>query len=997
MSPFSRGLPALLVGIFLLPLVCGQQNATYCTETDILAITVHAASLLHCADATSDFCPSGCAQSLNAVHGAVWRCNLSEDVLIHLPGLQNALSNALLSCLNETVPVCDTNTLSVLTTRINEAFEDECLRLVADNQCTPECADALGRETFSDCSNRPCLDQIYSKHDVISPEDVELLCFDSTTDCEDWWKTEPVCTEEGEKQTQYLMYELLETHCAGFLETHLCPVECRDVLDVIELYWGCYTNPCLDMLDTEVHDEGENGDESHGFYGHAYDLSMACYGLTFPCEEWWLDTDFCEDPYYSPSMLSEEIVEKFASVCAGAEWIDAQTYTCPPGCADVMANLTGIYYSCGRDADFREHVGEANATLMHNAHLACIPGGLLPLDDGNENACTMEDLIVLNEAEEELYACASVTEVICAPECQEAFLPVQDEYIRCQDNSLLPEESKAMLDVALAACSSNVTFDECECISELPEGVTDPVMMELGSLYDLYMNDVVHIEREFRAHASIVNKPIPHCCIGDYSFTAQDTWKPYVAVLTVWFTLVAIFTPLLWIRRKMYPLHCRNVWINFCLIAWNSFVVTFVVILHNAGPTAPCLMMLILSLVFFPLSNYTYLVKCYHLYFVYNWSLVKGDESKSKWYHNHKHFLNMKTFFIGVITLMVFGFLLSLVIAAIEPGLFDAGTSYYESARCEWWIIDEEVKASASALGVPVILPMPHDYDSDSSTEYVAHMSECTFCLKVHLALVAFVLAYNILQVVMLLYALISIRKLNDQNYIFTEIVCYLLVGIPLATVIIASLMPQVDWTDQDPSPDLICNLIIMFWSFCCSIIHPVFVSYLDGDGSLMSLLRAPASKERASDGKLFSLTLDDILADAHLFLLYKDFAVKEFTVENILFLYTLQQLPAPSAEPGKFLAAAERVGALFFKDDSALEVNIASQTNKDYWEAMCVEQRDPETVHAALMQAAADIRQLILTDSWPRFEHSKQFESCIKYRVNSIELQHAMNKIGNV
>eukprot|EP00736_Rhodelphis_marinus_P004454 Rmarinus@m.5088 len=601
-----------------------------------------------------------------------------------------------------------------------------------------------------------------------------------------------------------------------------------------------------------------------------------------------------------------------------------------------------------------------------------------------------------------------------------------DQSLPCSEPGCLDDDT--FFEYFPGACGVTGTMESLR--NEFGVGV-----FSLGNL--VLLPDVVSsLSRTFRETTDIIHRPLDPRC-SDFDLDTTGELEHYLPFFIIFVVCIFAGFALYFRRRNIQPIQARPIWVNAMVVVLVVLFFMTVLMQHLASVTAPCAGFLYI-MCFFPLLLFLYCMRVFYLIFVYKWSLSKLDAEKLTWHSRHQYLLKPKFFFVLLGAVVITLVLMYTIVMVTEPEVYGAGVSEVESARCEWWWLPADVAASAeeelSALGVPLMHPVdplttaataaiavgypspaapyaqyPVLVDRVTDTEgallgyYAVDLDSCQGCVYLHPELLYVMIAIGWLLVVFLFFGAIRIYSLHDHLGLWVELVSWLVVAIPCAVIQMFGLQSSEVWnpSEEIAHPDYIATVVLCVWSFAVSILYPLFLSYAWSGGWFSKTSSRPLSRWQAwtfsylfgvrarSESRDMSLPfskshnsgdsshssaigLDFILDTPAALEEYRRFAVKEFTVENIQFVVAAYNLRFCGDDENRFQNEAQQVYDMFFSPTASQPLNVSAEIVRDVKDAFA----SPPVSRDVFSETEAEIRHLIVKDSWPRFMLAPEFEN---------------------
>eukprot|EP00456_Euglypha_rotunda_P044929 TRINITY_DN35529_c0_g1_i5.p1 TRINITY_DN35529_c0_g1~~TRINITY_DN35529_c0_g1_i5.p1 ORF type:complete len:681 (+),score=37.83 TRINITY_DN35529_c0_g1_i5:218-2044(+) len=367
-------------------------------------------------------------------------------------------------------------------------------------------------------------------------------------------------------------------------------------------------------------------------------------------------------------------------------------------------------------------------------------------------------------------------------------------------------------------------------------------------------------------------------------------WWPFSAVWLVLFT---------W-RRRQAPISARNlILVYYSLITQQ---ILFPVYLEPTifQTTGSCMGATIFGTAFgVPLLFTPIILRAWRLYYLYRWNQSKMDSKKVDWYFDHKYLLTNTSCIIALVCLHLLALVVAMIVYAASPDAYKEAT-VLESARCEWFIVTPEVEAYANSVNASLVSFF------NPSGKYIVHFSSCKFCeLSVGLKMGYILISQAFLWTGVV--SMWSLRKLNDQYYLWKELNRLLLICI----IAFPSSVPSTfdayrEALQLTPEVNLVTVVVILafVWNFGWSCIYPTLLTFLPENKELTSKLsggknsstdKNSGTNTYKSTSEKFYLRLDKkhgVNANVHNILLdplgvvaLQGFCLEAFVVENAQFL----------------------------------------------------------------------------------------------------------------
>jgi hypothetical protein len=246
-------------------------------------------------------------------------------------------------------------------------------------------------------------------------------------------------------------------------------------------------------------------------------------------------------------------------------------------------------------------------------------------------------------------------------------------------------------------------------------------------------------------------------------------------------------------------------------------------------------------------------------------------------------------------------------------------------------------------------------------------------CVEVYTKTLGTIFISSIVPVVFLLIIYLKIRKFEDNFHLISE--CKTLgkwfVGTLSFVIITAGISELSPIVKRNFNLAILAYPIITFGACKVMVLDVVQISRTHTRHMLTDKIRSVRAMSVLTR-ETMQAALKAVLADEEMTSSLKDFLIKEFSVENVLFLKAVDELRSTS---GCGTAdCSKNIWTTFCRSDAPLTINIGFKTVKELKSVFESESfADTEEQLKARFDIAYDeIFSLVLTDSFPRFlQHS--------------------------
>eukprot|EP00004_Rigifila_ramosa_P015712 TRINITY_DN3667_c0_g1_i1.p1 TRINITY_DN3667_c0_g1~~TRINITY_DN3667_c0_g1_i1.p1 ORF type:complete len:502 (+),score=97.06 TRINITY_DN3667_c0_g1_i1:209-1507(+) len=218
---------------------------------------------------------------------------------------------------------------------------------------------------------------------------------------------------------------------------------------------------------------------------------------------------------------------------------------------------------------------------------------------------------------------------------------------------------------------------------------------------------------------------------------------------------------------------------------------------------------------------------------------------------------------------------------------------------------------------------------------------------------------------VLILVLVYRVRKVRDAFAINREMTMLCTIWVThLPVYLILARVAQTIWT----------VVSMTFLSFLISIVWPLILTYTAESSQMEKKLSHAASHGEAGHKKI---NLDQLLADPEGLKALKDYAVTEFSLENVLFLEAVQEYKSTESVEARRTMAL-RMHSTFIAEDSVYEINISGTARRGIHRDL-IEKADTEPSPQLFEVAETQVADFMTEDVLPRFYRSDIYA---KYRT---------------